>query len=286
MSVPERNIRTRQGEIRLWDSAGEGLPLLLIHGSGSSKEVFAKQFRSPLAERYRMIAIDLPGHGGSSDARDPAVAYSIHGLAQTTAEVLETLGISRTAVFGWSLGGHIGIELASFSPVVAGLMLTGAPPVARGPLGMLRGFHTNWDLLLASKEHFSQRDAERFEKLCFDGNGDPSFLDNIKRADGRVRTIVFRSMMSGDGADQRQVVEQARIPIAMVNGAQEPFARLGYVASLSYASLWQERCFVIHGAGHAPFWDKPEAFNPLLQQFLQDVAAHQVARPERQARSA
>ena len=286
MSLSEKTVRTRQADIQLWETSGTGLPLLLVHGSGTSKEVFARQFASPLADRHRMIAIDLPGHGGSTDARDPATGYSIHGFAETLAETLETLSVEHAAVFGWSLGGHIAVELMSFSPVVAGLMLTGAPPVARGPLAMLRAFHANWDMLLASKEHFSQKDAERFEKLCFDGKSDPAFLEAIKRADGRARVIVFRSMMRGDGADQKQVVEQADIPIAMVNGAHEPFARLGYLASLNYGSLWRERSIVIHGAGHAPFWEKPEVFNPLLEQFTTDVALHQQEHWKRHRRSA
>lgn len=286
MAVSERTIRTRQADIRLWETAGEGVPLLLVHGSGSSKEVFARQFASPLADRHRLIALDLPGHGNSSNARIPMTGYSIHGLAETVVEVLQQLNIEQVVVFGWSLGGHIAIEFASLTPTVIGLLLTGAPPVGRGPLGMLRGFQTNWDLLLASKEHFSALDAERFEELCFNGTGEPAFLEAIKRADGRARAIVFKSMMRGDGVDQKQVVEHSEIPIAIINGADEPFARSGYLASLNYGSLWGDRCIVIDGAGHAPFWEKPELFNPLLEQFTADAALHHQERWRRQRRSA
>lgn len=286
MAVSERTICTRQADIRLWETAGEGVPLLLVHGSGSSKEVFAKQFSSPLADRHRLIALDLPGHGATSNAHNPATGYSVHGFAETLAEVIEALGVDRVVVFGWSLGGHIAIELASFSPAVIGLLLTGTPPVGHGPLAMLRGFHTNWDLLLASKEHFSAKDAQRFHDLCFGGTGDPAFLEAIERADGRARTIFFRSMLRGDGADQKQVVERSGIPVAIVNGSHEPFARLGYMASLAYGSLWGERCIVIHDAGHAPFWEKPEVFNPLLEQFAADAALHHGERWTRQRRSA
>ena len=57
--------------------------------------------------------------------------------------------------------------------LVAGLMLTGAPPVSRGPIGMLRGFHASWDMLLASKEVFSARDVERYAQLCYGDNATP-----------------------------------------------------------------------------------------------------------------
>lgn len=284
MPITTRTLRTRHAEISIADSGGSGFPLLLIHGSGSAKEAFAPQFES--LERFRLIALDLPGHGQSGNAGDPATAYNVHGFAETIAELIASLRIDRMAVYGWSLGGHIAIELLSFHPAVAGLMLTGTPPVAAGSLGMLRAFHTKWDLLLASKEHFSERDALRFFALCFNGHGDPGLLEAIRRSDGRVRSTAVKSMMRGDGADQKRTVEQARVPIAMVNGEHEPFARLGYVAGLDYANLWEGRCHVIEGSGHAPFRDRPEVFNALLSRFVDDVAAHQVAEPATLARSA
>ncbi|HEV7276897.1 MAG TPA: alpha/beta fold hydrolase [Devosiaceae bacterium] len=281
-----RTIRIAAGNVRLLDSCGSGLPLVLIHGAGASKEVFMRQLESPLGEQYRIIAMDLPGHGDSDDARDPATAYTLRGFAAAVGEVLKALGIARTAVYGWSLGGHIAIELLASNPAVAGLMLTGAPPVAPGPLGMLRGFHTHWDLLLASKEHFSARDATRFHNLCFGDDGSPTFLKAIERADGRARPIVFRSMMRGECADQKQAVERAGVPIAMINGAHDPIVRLGYLSALSYRMLWDERCYVIAGAGHAPFWSAAGAFNELLGRFLPDVEIAATAEDERIAHRA
>lgn len=266
-----RTIRTEAGNVRLLDSGGSGLPLVMVHGAGASKEVFIRQLESPLGERHRIIAMDLPGHGDSDDARDPAANYSLRGLARTIGEVVAELGIARAAFYGWSLGGHIAIELLATNPAVAGLMLTGAPPVGPGPLAMLRGFHTHWDLLLASKEHFSARDAVRFHHLCFGDGGSPTFLKAIERADGRARPIVFRSMMRGECADQKRAVEQARVNVAMVNGAQDPIVRLGYLSALNYRMLWDDRCYVIAGAGHAPFWTAAGAFNELLGRFLPDV---------------
>lgn len=271
MVVSHRTIRTEQADLRLSQSSGPGLPIVLIHGSGSSRAVFARQFDSPLAAAHRLIAFDLPGHGESSDARDPANAYTIAGLAQSAAQLLDIMGIDRAVVFGWSLGGHVAIELASFHRAVAGLMLTGAPPVSKGPFGMLRGFHAHWDMLLASKKIYSERDAERFETLCFGDTADPSFRQVILRTDGRLRSAVTRGMITGKGADQKQVVEQAAFPVAIVNGENDPFVRLGYFETLAYGSLW-EHCHVISGTGHAPFWERPDLFNPLLARFVDTVA--------------
>ena len=277
MAVAERMIRTPQADLLVSESAGPGMPIVMIHGSGATRAVFARQFDSPLADAHRLIAFDLPGHGESSDAADPATDYTLTGLARSAAELLDSMGIGRAIVYGWSLGGHVAIELASFHPAVHGLMLTGAPPVSKGFFGMLRGFHANWDMLLASKKLYSERDAERFEKLCFGDSADPSFRDAILRTDGRLRVVVARSMMAGKGADQKQVVEAAAFPVAIVNGEDDPFIRLNYFDTLDCGTLW-EQCHVVPGAGHAPFWERPDLFNPMLSRFAETVAAQDADR--------
>jgi len=274
-------MRTPQADLRLSQSSGSGMPIVMIHGWGASRAVFARQFDSPLAEAHRLIAFDLPGHGDSSDARDPSAAYTITGLAHTTARLLDALGIDRAIIFGWSLGGHVAIELASFHHAVSGLMLTGAPPVSRGPLGMLRGFHANWDMLLASKKVYAERDIERFEALCYGDTASPSFREAIRRTDGRLRAGVARGMFAGKGADQKQVVEHAPFPVAVVNGEHDPLVRLSYFETLAYGSLW-EQCHVIPGAGHAPFWERPDLFNPLLSRYAETVVKESAAAPARQ----
>lgn len=278
-------VETRHARISVRQSAGNGMPVLMIHGSGSSKDVFARQFADPMANDLRMIAIDLPGHGNSSDAEDPQGAYSLGGFAGAVGEVIDKLGLSHVAVFGWSLGGHIGIELLHAHKAVAGLMLTGTPPVSQGVLAMLRGFHTGWDLLLTSKGQFTPRDVERFGRLCYGDALEPSLLAAIDRADGRVRTTVFKGLMRGEGADQKRTVEEAVVPIAVVNGANEPFARLSYLNSLNYRTLWGDKCHVIDGAAHAPFLTAPEQFNPLLAAFVRDVGRDAALSVDRARRS-
>lgn len=279
MPIYDITVRTQTSAIRLSESDGRGMPIVMIHGSGASRAVFSKQFASPLSRTHRMLAMDLPGHGESTNAQHPAEDYTIPALARTVGEVLEARDIERAIVLGWSLGGHVGIEMMATNPVVAGLMVAGAPPIPPGPLGMLRGFKTNLDLLLATKEQFSEREALRFYEMCFHGQGDGAFLEAIRRADGRVRTAVSRSLMRGDGVDQKRAVEHARVPVAMVNGQDETVTRLSYVAALDYNTLWRKASHVISNAGHAPFWDQPDIFNRLLAEFTADVADTRVEEP-------
>lgn len=272
MPLPKTLLSTPFGDIALSDTSGAGLPIVMLHGVGASRDVFARQFESPLSAAYRLIAIDLPGHGASSDCPEPDAGYTLPALADLIAHVLGRLGVARALIVGWSMGGHIAIEMMSRSPqLFAGAMICGAAPIGRGPLAMLRGFHANWDLLLASKAAFTPRDAVRFARLCFGAHADEHHIASILRADGRMRPRANRSLMRGDSADQKRVVETCPVPLAMVNGADEPVVRLGYIGGLAYADLWEDTCHQIPGAGHAPFFTAPHTFNVLLQRFAADM---------------
>jgi pimeloyl-ACP methyl ester carboxylesterase len=263
-----RTIATSAGALRLTESEGPGLPILMLHGTGSCRAVFGKQLDSALALQHRLIAVDLPGHGESEDAADPAT-YSLRGMTRTVTELVEELELDRFMILGWSLGGHIAIEMIEHRRL-AGLMLCGAPPMGHGTLAMLRAFRPSWDMPLASKEEYTDRDVARFFALCYGRGATPELLDAIRRADGRVRAATVRSMMRGECLDQKRAVETANVPVALVNGRDEPFVRLSYLDTLAGPSLWHGVPLVIEDAGHAPFWDQPGEFNQLLGAFAGD----------------
>lgn len=253
------------------DTGTDRFPLVLVHGSGASSAVFAEQFDSHLADHYRMIAPDLPGHGASGNASRPEETYTLRGYASVIAEVLNARGIERAAFFGWSLGGHVVMELLGASDFVAGAMLTGAPPVRLGPVGILRGFQTKFDLLLGSKVQFNERDRQRFAQICYGSNPPECVDDLLVRADGLVRKHFFQSMMAGKGADQQAAVTNADVPVAIVNGENEPFVRRSHVEAIAYGNLWRGEIETVINAGHAPFLEQPDTFNILLDRFAHHV---------------
>jgi pimeloyl-ACP methyl ester carboxylesterase len=72
------------------------------------------------------------------------------GLAAAAVELLEELGVTEAIVFGWSLGGHIGIEMVPRFSGMRGLMVTGTPPVGRN--NMAQGFNASPHMGVAGKQ--------------------------------------------------------------------------------------------------------------------------------------
>ena len=272
MTATTYQTNTSHCRISVTDTGGNGPVVLLIHGNSSCKEVFTRQFESDLTRRFRFVAFDLPGHGASADAIDPQLTYSMPGYADVAVELLHSLGITRLAVFGWSLGGHIGIELSTRPVDVVGLLLTGTPPIGHNAADFAAGFLPSEHMELTGKENFSATDITSYARETT-GAPAPFIEAAVRRTDGRARRLMLAAVSAGRGVDQREVVANSSVPIAVVTGADEPFINNDYLAQFPYRNLWEARVHVINNTGHAPFWERPEQFNVLFSRFLNDVLA-------------
>ena len=264
-------LDTSFGRIAYRDSGGAGRPILLVHGNSACKEVFAPQFAAPALSGFRLIAPDLPGHGASEDAPDPAAAYTFAGYAAMLEEVIAQLGLDAPVVFGWSLGGHAALELVGRGKArVAGVMISGTPPVTPTLECLMTAFNIDPAAEnLTAKRDFTEDDAKAYALHTggVDGAVDPHLLAMVKRTDGRAREIMFGSVVMGAPLDERAIVADMPVPFAVVNGAADPFLKAEYFDSLPANSLWSRGMVRLEGAGHAPFRQTPEAFNALLADF-------------------
>lgn len=111
------------------DRTGAGEPLVLIHGTGSSRKVWAPVTELLAAERD-VIAVDLPGHGDSPDNPAGSTPNPI-GYAELLGGFLDDLGLERVHLAGNSVGGWTSLELAKNGRALS--------VVALGPAGLWRG---------------------------------------------------------------------------------------------------------------------------------------------------
>src|SRR5688572_8136670 len=106
--VPRRVGATADMTLLASDRAGHGEPLLLLHGIGSTRDDFAALLPR-LAEHFDVLALDLPGHGGSPVGPWPP---TVAALTDAVEADLDARGLGRVHILGNSLGARIGIELA------------------------------------------------------------------------------------------------------------------------------------------------------------------------------
>ncbi|WP_237479700.1 alpha/beta fold hydrolase [Lichenibacterium dinghuense] len=266
----DRVLTTSQGRVSIRETSGDGLPVLLLHGNSSCKEAFRAQMGGALGARHRMVAIDFLGHGASEDAAEPDHSYTLLGYADLVVEVAETLGLDRYALLGWSLGGHVALEACASAPGIVGVLTVGAPPIGSDPSTMADAFRRGPFLQLGAQAELSEAEvAALVAVMGVDGHGD--LVDAIRRADGRARSRVMADALAGGASDERAVVEAMRVPLAVIDGADDAIVDGHYVDALSYGSLWEGRRHVIPRAGHAPFLTAPDLFNALLGRFLHDL---------------
>ncbi|MCC7253548.1 alpha/beta hydrolase [Hyphomicrobium sp.] len=266
--------QTTAGRLAMLEHQGQRSTVLLIHGNSSCKEVFAHVVPMLIEVGYGVLAPDLPGHGDSENASDPHNTYSFPGYAAALGELLDDAGVEAPIIVGWSLGGHVAMELAAHRPTVRGLMVIGSPPCKPAPEALEAAFRTHPTTLLAGKAEFSTDDVKAYAAAML-GVGEPdAFLRmRVRRTDGLARKLMFSSALAGVGVDQRLVAAEPSRPFAVVHGADDPFVRLDYLRSLHYGRLWRSEVVVLEQVGHAPHWQAPDFFTPILLAFLNGLDA-------------
>ena len=264
---------TSHARLAYRETAGAGLPLLMIHGNSTSHRVFRNQLEGAIGAAHRCIAFDLPGHGDSDNARNPDRTYNMQGYASAAIELMAALRIESYAVLGWSLGGHIAIDMMAQTDRLAGVMITGSPPITQGPGAISEGFDGDIEHSIASKQILSDEEIDAFAHATCGPNApyEPFLKENVARCDGRSRALMIAKLACGVGSNQQAIATDAPVPFAIVNGAEDAFIHNDFIAGLPYRRIWEGEVHDIPDIGHAPFWEAPEIFDSYLSRFLKTL---------------
>jgi pimeloyl-ACP methyl ester carboxylesterase len=260
--------------IAYYQSAGKGPAALLVHGNSASGFSFRHQLESPLGEKFRLVAIDLPGHGQSAPAADPQTTYTLPGYARIVVGVVEQLGLKKAVCVGWSLGGHIVLEASAQLPDAGGFMIFGTPPVGFPP-AMAEAFLPHPAMSSAFKADLTDTEMDAYVTAFFKPNVTEvpeSFKADVRRTDGRARQVMASSIAPGGYKDEIEIVANLAVPLAILHGEQEQLVNVSYIRSLKMPTLWRGGVQIISGTGHAPHWENPQQFNALLEAFVEETA--------------
>ena len=264
MSATEGSHHVQVDDIDLYgEIAGEGEPLLLIHGLGSCCRDWDPQIAA-FRQHYRVIAFDLRGHGRSSRPRD---GYSIPRFARDTAALLGALQTGPVHVVGISLGGMVAFQLAVDAPHLVSSMTI----VNSGPEVPAETFKQRLPLyvrLLYIRLLGLRRMAKMIAKRLFPEPGQADlrdgFVARITGNDRRCYAASLRAIFAGWGVADR--LGDIRCPVLFLAADQDytPVAlKQTYVDRLP-----DGRMVVIRDARHALPMERPGDFNHALADFL------------------
>ena len=270
--MSQKFVQLASLKIAYRESSGTGQPVMLIHGNSSSGGSYEKQINSDFGNKYRVVAIDLPGHGKS----DPAASiadYSLPGYARVIAEMAEALDMEDAVFVGWSLGGHIVLEAHNLLPKAKGFVIFGTPPLAFPP-AMEEAFLPNPVVNIGFVADVTEEQAAAYAGSFFAPGASVDlapFVQDILRTDGNARAGVGASIQPDGYQDEVAVAANLAIPLAIFHGAEEQLVNAEYISNLTMPTLWRNGIQMIADAGHAPHWEQPDQFNALLEAFLTDV---------------
>jgi pimeloyl-ACP methyl ester carboxylesterase len=255
---------------------GTGAPLVLLHGIGMSRAAWNPVLPA-LAERFDVLAVDLPGFGGSPPL-PPEVEPHPAALAAAVAGLLDDLGIRRPHVAGNSLGGWVALELARLRPLASLALLS--------PAGLWRGSTPVYQRLsLHASRGLSRHAAGSLDRLVEHPLGRVLVLGQThgrpaRMSPGQARTVLA-DMAGGPGFDAVAAATRHRhyvagpvhdVPVTVAFGTRDRLLPRG---SRNLGELPPDACLAaLPGCGHVPMADDPAAVTALI------AAATARARPD------
>jgi 3-oxoadipate enol-lactonase len=254
-----------------YETAGQGEPLLLLHGLGSRSDDWQLQMPA-FAARYCVVAADMRGHGRSAKPPGP---ISVAMMAADVLGLLDALGIDAAHIVGLSMGGMIAFQMAVDWPerVRSLVIVNSAPELVAHTFGERLRI---WQRLTLARLFKPARTAHFLGPRLFpkpeQAELRAQFIAHWAQNDPRAYRAAMRALVGWSVLDR---VGAIRCPTLVISGDRDytpPAAKEGYTALIPNARL-----VVIEDSGHATPIDQAEAFNACVLDFL--AAVGQVGNP-------
>jgi len=250
----------------VYEEAGSGPPLVFLHGLGGSHEDW--EFQIPhFARRYRVLAPDLRGFGGSvPGGRRIGVAR----LAADVCALLDALGVTRCHLVGHSMGGAVALQFAlSYPGRVRRLAIVNSVPSFQ-PRSARHYVEFLYRLVIMGLLG-PARLAEIGALRMFPGAEQEALrAKHIERGRRNTRAVYLSALASLGRWSVIERLHELTMPV-LVAAAQHDY--FGHEETVKFAhALPRGRLHVFKGAHHGLPTEQPEAFNAVLQRFLEGPA--------------
>ncbi len=268
MEIDSKSIATDHGEITCLE-AGSGEPLVLLHGIGSGAASWQAQLEA-FSDRYRVVAWDAPGYGGSAplgptapDARD---------YAAVLAQFLDAMEIESCHLVGHSLGALMACSFTRRWPERVRSLMIGDPAAGYGNAGPeIQAQRRSGRLDLLDKLGPEGLARERHGNLLSDDAPDWA-RKRVRDVMSRIRPDGYRQavelLLKGDiHADAAEISRPVTVVVGGADTVTTPEGCRKVAESFANA-----RFEILPGLGHASYVEGPDAFNTILAENLEAAA--------------
>lgn len=249
-----------------YQAAGEGVPLVLLHGLGNNSQSWSRQYAG-LKQHVRVIGWDTPGYGKSSD---PEPEFRTFGeLAEILKGFLDALALGPVYLLGHSMGSTLAMEFAAKYPEYLKALI-----LAASTRGGAANPETNEQKLknrLHNIEHLTPQElAERRTPALFSPYAAEELIAEAKGIMSQVRLAGYRSVAySLYHADQTPLLSAIKLPTLLICGEDDgvtPVAESKIVEQGIAGSTLK----LIPRAGHLCYMEQPDMFNELVRSFIEE----------------
>ncbi|MCZ6844175.1 MAG: alpha/beta fold hydrolase [SAR324 cluster bacterium] len=248
--------------------AGPGRPwLTLVHGMSQHRRVFSAQVAA-FRESYRLLLVDLPGHGLSSSLPGP---YGLEEYARSVRAALAEAGVERTHYWGTHTGAGVGLLLACREParftalVLEGPVLPGRPPPTVADMQSQVGERARQHGLDAARRFWWER-SEWFAVM----------RERPALCRAAEQQAIIADFQGGPWLDTRppapiapleDQLAQLQLPVLIVNGEHDVADFIKVAGELADLLPNAERAVIQDGGGF-PLWEFPDRVNVEVRRFL------------------
>jgi 3-oxoadipate enol-lactonase len=248
-------------------------PLVFLHGIGGAARAWRGQLEF-FRDRYRAIAWDMPGYGGSA----PLPTVSIAALADALQDFLEQVDATKPILVGHSIGGMIVQQLLAKNPrIAAAVVLAQTSPAFGKPDGDWQKSFLAARLGPLDRGETLVSLAPTLVKELVGGDPDVTGMELARDCMASVPEATYRAtMLALMGFDLRNALKNIAVPTLVLSGSRDnnaPAPMMAKMATYIPAATYVE----LEGAGHLVNLERPETFNAALDGFLKtNVAATQM----------
>ena len=248
-------------------AAGSGVSVVFLHGIGGAARQFAGQL-AHLQGRYRAVAWDAPGYGGSA----PLPLVTMDALAGALGAFLAALGLERPVLVGHSLGGMIVQRLVAEAPHIARALVlsqTSAAFGGRDP-AWAEGFISERLGPLDAGASMADLAPGMVAGMVGEGADAAGVAVAVETILGTPDSTYRDMVLAMPGFDMREGLGRIGVPTLVVAGgvdANAPAAGMERMAQRIPGARFE----VLEGVGHLAHLEQPGRFNAVLDAFLEGI---------------